>query len=128
MKEKTLKSPILQWIFANQPCTGKELAETAGIAQQTLSDARTGRADFSTATLWKIMQAIAQLEPNSSVAEVTKIIEGKKNPQFLAQMKTLIASADEEELEQIFSFLGERLFSKSADLSEGMRDLQSTYR
>ncbi len=128
MKEKTLKSPILQWLVNNQPVTGKELSEITGIAQQTWSDVRTGRSDLSTATLWKIMVAIAELEPNSSVSEVVKIITGKKNPQFLAQMKALIASADEEELEQIFAFLGERLFSKSTDSSNGVRDLQSTYR
>ena len=74
------------------------------------------------------MIAISELEPNGSVAEVVKIIQGKKNPQFLAQMKNLIASADDEELEQIFAFLGERLFSRSTDSrSEGL-DLQSTYR
>lgn len=128
MKGKILKSPILQWLVENQPVTGKELSEATGIAQQTWSDVRTGRSDLSTATLWKIMVGIAELEPNSSVGEVVKIITGKKNPQFLTEMKALIASADEEELEQIFAFLGERLFSKNADSIAPGRDLQSTYR
>lgn len=112
MKEKTLKSPILQWIFINQPCTGKELSELTGIAQQTLSDARTGRSDMSSAVLWKLMVAIAEVNPSGPVAKVVDIVNGKKNSEdFLLQIENIIQSADDQELEQIFLFLGNKLFS-----------------
>lgn len=129
MKEKILKSPILQWIFLNQPTTGKELSELTGIAQQTLSDARTGRSDMSSAVIWKLMVAIAEVNPSGSVAKVVDIIQGKKNSEdFLLQIENIILAADDRELEQIFLFLGNKLFSKNAVSSSTVRDLQSTHR
>jgi len=112
INEKPL-TPLLQWLCEEQAdITGKELAEVSGIAPQTWSKVRQGRQDLSSDLVWRVMGAIARLRPNSDCARVVALMEGKKFVRQRVTLQSLIASADESELEPAMLQLVARLFPK----------------
>lgn len=105
-------SPILQWLCEEQAdITGKQIAEITGIAPQTLSKVRQGKQDLSSDLLWRVMDAIAYLRPNSDCARVMALIEGKSRQKI--SLSDVIASADESELETAMLQIVKRMFPKS---------------
>ena len=112
INEKPL-TPLLVWLCEEQAdITGKELAEVSGIAPQTWSKVRQGKQDLSSDLLWRVLKAIALLRPNSDSARVVALVEGKKFSRQRITLSSLIASADESELEGAMLQIVARLFPK----------------
>jgi transcriptional regulator with XRE-family HTH domain len=113
--ESKASNPIVRWVFNEQAgISNKDLAEIVGITQQSLSRARHGKQDLGSDFLWRLMVAIAKLRPHSDCAEFVGLIERGKL--FQSQSRTLssvVAAADDSELEIAMLLIVQKLFSKS---------------
>lgn len=126
-------TPILQWLINEQGATGitgKELANISGIAPQTWSRVRQGHQDLTTESLWKIIQAIAQLRPQSECAQVISIIQGKKKRLKQLTLPEMIEVSSEKELEEAMILIVKKLFPRknndeSMDVSSSKNDRKS---
>ncbi len=117
MENKPL-TPIVRWLFDEQGnIPNKDLAEIVGITPQSLSRAKHGKQDLSSDYLWRLMVAIAKLRPHSDCAEFVRLIEkGKLFSLSQTQTQTLssvIAAADDSELEMAMLQIVRRMFPKS---------------
>lgn len=109
-------TPILVWLCEEQAdITGKDLAEVAGIAQNTWSKVRQGKQDLSSDLLWKVLKAISILRPRSDAARVVALIEQKKYAPPAIRLSDVIESADEPELEAALLQIVRKLFPKASD-------------
>ena len=109
--EQQQPTPILQWLIEEQSgLTGKQLSEISGIAPQTWSRVRQGRQDLTSESLWKIIEAIAQLRPRSECAQIAAIIQGKKNTLTLPEM---IELSSDQELEEAMVLIVRKLFPRN---------------
>jgi len=126
-------TPILQWLIDEQGgtgITGKELANISGIAPQTWSRVRQGHQDLTTESLWKIIEAIAQLRPQSECAQVISIIQGKKKRLKQLTLPEMIEVSSEKELEEAMILIVKKLFPRnnndeSMDVSSSKNDRKS---
>jgi predicted transcriptional regulator len=126
-------TPILQWLIDEQGgtgITGKELANISGIAPQTWSRVRQGHQDLTTESLWKIIEAIAQLRPQSECAQVISIIQGKKKRLKQLTLPEMIEVSSEKELEEAMILIVKKLFPRknndeSMDASSSKNDRKS---
>jgi predicted transcriptional regulator len=109
-------TPILEWLIEEQAgITGKELAQISGIAPQTWSRVRQGRQDLTTESLWKIIEAIAQLRPRSECAQVIAIIQGKKKRQQQITLPEMIEISSDRELEEAMILIVRKLFPRNSN-------------
>lgn len=107
-------TPILEWLIEEQAgITGKELAQISGVAPQTWSRVRQGRQDLTTESLWKIIEAIAQLRPRSECAQVVAIIQSSEKKKTLTLAEMIDTSSDRE-LEEAMILIVRKLFPRSS--------------
>lgn len=94
---------------------GKELAETASISAQHISEFRRGKTDMSVSKFWDALQALERLAPGSLkffCQEICSEFEGGK--QSLGEkLFWLIEAADDEEIDQMMLAIAHRIKSKS---------------
>ena len=121
-KEKTgPTTQLLIWVV--QEMAGiqrKHLHEVSGIPQSTLSEIKTGRQDVQTALLWRLMQAIAQIKPQSNMAGIVRIIKGEvsvyKQLKGKEKVKEFLGTCTAEELEFTLMSVTQKIFPRSIDL------------
>jgi transcriptional regulator with XRE-family HTH domain len=116
-RENKPLTPILQWLIDEQAnIKGNKLAKMAGIAPQTFSSVRQGKQDLSSDLLWRVMNAIAELRPNSDCAQVVALIRGQNFSRQKNSLSDVIAVAidvaDDAELEEAFKLFGQKIFQK----------------
>lgn len=114
MSEQQPLTPILEWLCEEQAgISGKDLAETAGIAPQTWSKVRQGKQDLSSELIWRILHAIAFLRPESDAAKIVAIIEGKNV--LHDSLTDLIEKSSDAELEAAMLLIIRKIFSKERE-------------
>jgi transcriptional regulator with XRE-family HTH domain len=113
--ESKASNPIVRWVFNEQAgISSKDLAEIVGITQQHLSRAKHGKQDLGSDFLWRLMVAIAKLRPHSDCAEFVRLVEkGRLFPSQSQTLSSVVAAADESELEMVMLQIVARLFPKS---------------
>lgn len=116
-------TPILQWLSREQAdITSKQISEITGITPQTLSKVRQGKQDLSSDLLWRVMEAIAYLRPNSDCARVISLIRGKNFSKEKFSLFDAIAAADDSELEKAMLQIVARMFPKSCKKNDVSAD------
>ncbi len=116
-RENKPLSPILQWLVGEQAnIKVNKLAKMAGIAPTTFSNVRHGKQDLTSELLWRLMNAIAELRPNSDCAQVVALIRGQNFSRQKNSLSDVIAAAidvaDDAELEEAFKLFGQKIFQK----------------
>jgi transcriptional regulator with XRE-family HTH domain len=87
---------------------GTRLAEESGISQQHWSEYRNGKADLVSAKAWAALAAMERISPGATryfcYLLADRFVENK--------LKSLIEAADEDELEEAFLLIGQRMFRR----------------
>lgn len=92
---------------------GNHLAEVAGISPQHWSEYRRGKADIVSSKVWEVLIAMETINPGALKHFCSLLINSSSVDDDL---KRFIQNADDEDLEEAFKLIGEKMFRKNTDV------------
>ncbi len=101
---------------------GNHLAEVAGISPQHWSEYRRGKADIVSSKVWEVISAMELIHPGALRHFCSLLINSSSSGDDL---KRFIQNASDEDLEEAFKLIGEKMFRKSTDVLANKERLKS---